>query len=95
MLLEVILWEGRWKITKQGCSPRMVVLQSVVAVLFCIFFDCLSQDMELSSVLKQPWQLRSRKHSSSGKLPDGDKNQFILTLDDLVSLMQCDETVSS
>ena len=71
----------------------MVVLQSVVAVLFCIFFDCLSQDMELSSVLKQPGQLRSRK--ASGKLLDGDKNQFILILDDLVSLMQCDETVSS
>lgn len=71
----------------------MVVLQSVVAVLFCIFFDCLSQDMELSSVLKQPGQLRSR--TPSGKLLDGDKNQFILILDDLVSLMQCDETVSS
>lgn len=46
-------------------------------------------------MLKQPWQLRSRKHSSSGKLLDGDKNQFILILDDLVSLMQCDETMSS
>lgn len=71
------------------------VLQNVTAVLFCIFFYCFSQDMELSSVLKQPWQLRSRKHSSSGKLLDGDNNQFILILDDLVSLMQCDETMSS
>lgn len=45
-------------------------------------------------MLKQPGQLRSRK-PSSGKLLDGDKNQFILILDDLVSLMQCNETVSS
>lgn len=37
---------------------------------------------------------RSRKHSP-GKLFDEDKNQYILIFDDLESLLQCDETVSS
>lgn len=50
--------------------------------------------MELFCV-KATMAAKKQKTFFFGKLLDGDNNQFILILDDLVSLMQCDETMSS